>query len=54
MLWTYLPVGVAAAGLIPLAYLTARVWAAARRLARELERTRRLLEKTRPRAVDEG
>lgn len=44
MVWSYLAIGTAAAGLIPLAYLTARLWAATRELGRELDRMRRLLE----------
>ncbi len=43
MEWVYVAVGSAAAGLAVLAWLSVRVWVAARGLGREVERTRRLL-----------
>ncbi|MFC5187832.1 hypothetical protein [Actinomadura harenae] len=44
MIWTGLAVGLAFAGLAVLAWCSFRVWLGVRRLARELERTRRRLE----------
>ena len=47
-------VGLVAAGLAVLAVLSVRVWAAARELGREVERTRRVLAERRARAAASG
>ncbi|GII82052.1 hypothetical protein Ssi03_00420 [Sphaerisporangium siamense] len=51
MTWIYLAVGLAVAGLVPVALLTARVLVAVRGLTREIERTTRRLESVRPAAT---
>jgi hypothetical protein len=50
MVVTFAAVGLATAGLVVLAVLSVRVWAAARGLGREVERTRGLLAQQRARA----
>ncbi|MEU9889123.1 hypothetical protein [Sphaerisporangium sp. NPDC051011] len=44
MMWIYVTVGLAVAGLVPLGVLTARVLVAVRGLTREIERTAGRLE----------
>ncbi|WP_344942911.1 hypothetical protein [Sphaerisporangium flaviroseum] len=44
MIWIYVAVGLALAGLVPVAVLTARVLVAIRGLTREIERATTLLE----------
>ncbi|GII61217.1 hypothetical protein Skr01_13020 [Sphaerisporangium krabiense] len=51
MTWIYLAVGLAVAGLAPVALLTARVLVAVRGLTREMERTARRLESVRSTAI---
>lgn len=51
MVVIFAAVGMATAGLVVLAVLSARVWSAAHGLAREVERTRRLLAEQRERAA---
>ncbi|RCG29783.1 hypothetical protein DQ384_19640 [Sphaerisporangium album] len=48
MMWIYVAVGLAVAGLVPLGFLTARVLVAVRGLTREIERTAGRLETVRP------
>jgi hypothetical protein len=47
MIWIYAAVGLAVAGLVPLALLIARVLVAVRGLTREIERTAACLEPVR-------